>query len=185
MGTDIDNELNGPGWYDLSTNFDYENNDFDYEKTKEYGLNKIGNNISKSINNPLKAFTFYIKKIASQYCDPLFESIWIGPIDIGNGLNTKTDLLTSLYSGERVEDIVVIYCKCILMVIYACAFLYAIKNLKNNPITVFFLLYFIGGFTFHLFSEAKSQYIMVYVYLLIPLVGYEINKTIDYYKNTK
>ena len=175
MGTDLDNNSSGPGRYDNSVCQDYFDCGQDTKILKDYEKTRIINNIQNSINNPIKAISFYIKKIASMWSDPMFQSLWSGPSNAGI---TKIDnsFLNSLYFGGTVEKIIALFCKCILVIIYACAFMFTKRHLRDNPISIFFILYFIGGFIFHLFSEGKSQYTFMYVYMLIPLVGIEIER---------
>ncbi|HFI0516373.1 TPA: hypothetical protein ACGOXF_001912, partial [Streptococcus suis] len=38
-----------------------------------------------------------------------------------------------------------------------------------------FLIYLIGGFIFHIFWETKARYVFPYVYLLLPIVAFNIS----------
>lgn len=65
----------------------------------------------------------------------------------------------------------------LLVLIYgfSLAFLFLKKRFDGksaNELEIFGLLYLTGGFLFHLISETDAIYVPMYVYLLIPYLGY-------------
>lgn len=48
-------------------------------------------------------------------------------------------------------------------------------NKKNNIETVLLTLVILGGFGYHLLFEGKSQYVLTYIPLLIPVASYGIS----------
>ncbi len=170
MGTDLDNTERGPGWYDGSTLWDYVNNDYDAAKQLEYEKDKLSANIQASLDDPYRALVFYLHKVISEWCDPLFESVWCGPIvDLQGNMYVDKPLLVSLYTGAYAEKAVSSFSKCLLIIIIGAALGFFIRNRKRVETTLVFPLYLVGGFIFHLFSEGKSQYTYMYVFVLIPM----------------
>ena len=167
MGTDIENESLGPGWYDGSSYNTYVDNDCQPEIAAELGKEKLRQNIHKMKQNPAKAFSFFYRKIISTWCDPLYQSLWSGPMQI-LGQTTYTPLLLSLYGDGKAEDFADICAKIVSLLLYSgvCAFLFL--GGKKERGWQLMSLYFIGGVLFHLFWETKSQYVYPYVFCLIP-----------------
>ena len=107
------------------------------------------------------------------WCDPLFQSIWIGPIE-----NTKDDVhstfFLSLYERGIVNRSINRYMKCFVIIIFLSACYFRYKYRQNNSDLLY--LYFWGGFVFHIFWEGKSQYIYPYVFVLLPGCAYVLSK---------
>ena len=176
MGTDLKNEMRAPGWYDGYTTSAYPDAGYDTEVASENAKAKIKNNFEATLKNPTKALSFYWRKIVSTWCDPMFQSVWSGPINGYNGGHpTQTKLLSSLYSGEKIEKAIALFCKVIVTLILGLSLVFVIINRKRYPATMVLYLYLMGGFAFHLFSETKSQYVYMYVFTLIPMAAYELN----------
>lgn len=176
MGTDLDNNLRAPGWYNQYNYNTYIDTDCDSEKSSKIARNKIQDNIVSSVKNPIKTVKFYTKKIVSMWCDPLFQSIWIGPIE-----NTKDDVhstfFLSLYERGIVNRSINRYMKCFVIIIFLSACYFRYKYRQNNSDLLY--LYFLGGFVFHIFWEGKSQYIYPYVFVLLPGCAYVLSKLTD------
>lgn len=81
-------------------------------------------------------------------------------------------VLKSLYAGGKVEELCNLLTKCVLIVIYTSALCFLVRQ-KDDRAQLFYL-YFIGGFIFHLFWEAKSQYVYTYVFMLLPICANEL-----------
>ena len=175
MGTDLDNTERGPGWYDGSTLWDYVDNDYNADKQLKYEKEKLANNIQASLNEPIRAIVFYCHKVISEWCDPLFQSVWSGPIidDKGNMHVTKP-LLVSLYTGGYAEKVVSCFSKCALIIVLGASLGRIINARKKIDGELVFTLYLVGGFIFHIFSEGKSQYTYMYVLVLMPMAAAEI-----------
>ena len=177
MGTDIDNEMRAPGWYDGSNNIIFEEADYDAATAGEMGKEKLAENLQKIKNAPLASAKFFTKKTVSQWCDPLYQSLWSGPLgDCGQQVNTP--ILKSLYNGGAAEKALSNLMKCYVLLFFALGLLFIIKYNKQYPGWEMFFLLFIGGLIFHLFWEGKSQYIYPYFFSLIPFTALACSKTI-------
>lgn len=177
MGTDMDNWERGPGWYNGFSLDTYKESGFDPEVSAEWGREKLRENVANMARNPRRALDFLKSKLISTWCDPLYQSVWSGPLNEA-GQPAGTAFLSSLYSGGRVEDLLCIFCKWITLVLwlFACGFILFFH--KQQPDWKLFYLYCIGGVLFHLIWETKSQYVYPYLFCLIPFAACGMQRTI-------
>ena len=171
MGTDIDNRKRGPGWYDASCYNIYIDSDSQPDIAAAIGMDKMRQNIQKMAEDPARTITFFWHKMVSTWCDPLYQSIWSGPMQT-ESQTTYTPLLLSLYGDGKAEDFADMCAKFVSLLLYSgvCAFLFLGGRKERGWELVF--LYFIGGVLFHLFWETKSQYVYPYVFCLIPFSAF-------------
>lgn len=177
MGTDLNNEVRAPGWYDGYTYAAYPAANYDTETAAQNAKEKIKGNISESLAEPMKAASFYWRKILSTWCEPMFQSAWSGP---KGSESVTTRVLLSLYNGGKLEKLAALYAKADVVIIFAAALCFAVKRRDEFPFARALYLYFIGGFIFHFFSETKSQYVYMYVFAMLPLAAYELNRLMAY-----
>lgn len=178
MGTDIDNNLRGAGWYDDSSNKIYSNSGYNAEAAQKLGTQKLKQNIHKMADRPIDTGKFFLKKTVSQWCNPLYQSLWIGPLEDLN-CHAHTPLLKSLYTGGSAEDILSNILKIYVLALFGLSTLFIIKYHKNfNGWELFFLL-LIGGFLFHTIWEGKSQYVYSYLFGLVPFAAFSASKILE------
>ena len=176
MGTDIDNHKRGPGWYDSSSWNLYNASGYDAEIASQLGKEKMVENWNKIKREPARARQFFLDKTISQWCDPMYESTWSGPLE-DCGQYTYTGFLQSVYTGGAWADRLEICMKmlCLGLWILALAYLIFCGNQTGwEPM----YLYFIGGLLFHTFWEGKSQYTYPYLFVLIPFAACAVRKLI-------
>lgn len=181
MGTDIDNEERAPGWYDRSNYFIYTDSGFDKEKSEEIGNEKLKNNIEKIKKEPGRAVSFFVNKTVSQWCEPLYSSVWSGPLAVC-GQYTHTEYLQSLYSGQEAERTLRSYAKFITLTIWLLCVCFLMEYGKRIDGWQIFFMFFAGGLLFHTVWEGKSQYIYPYVFCLIPFAAYALARGAEYFK---
>ena len=97
MGTDPDNNQRGPGWYDSSSWNLYNQSGYNTQIASELGKQKLAENWKKMKADPDRACLFFQNKTISQWCDPMYESVWSGPLE-DCGQYTHTKILQSLYT---------------------------------------------------------------------------------------
>ena len=167
MGTNIDNWTRTAGWYDNSHNEVYDEAWCDKEEAGRVGMELLRENLEKIRRQPKKALDFLQNKIISQWCDPLYQSLWSGPLE-AVGQKTYTRITESLYCDGLAEDTMTVVCKFVSTLIWVGIIVFLICRGKNTQGWELFLMYFLGGLIFHTFWEGKSQYIYPYVFCLIP-----------------
>ena len=180
MGTDIDNRWLGPGWYSGYNYSVYSDADYKTEPAAEAAKEALQKNIEKIKADPDRATEFFIDKTFSQWCDPLFQSVWTGPLSHCNQ-HAHTPLLTSLYDGGEVEDAVATLAREVLLSVLGFALLTLILLRTKTDGGEMLLLFFVGGLLFHTMWEAKSQYTYPYIFVMIPLAAYGVVRLSQWY----
>jgi len=171
MGTDLDNKVYGPGWYDHSVWILYDEAEYDSDRAFDLAVNKLNDNWDKIQADPVRAIKFFGKKAMTIWCDPLYQSVWSGPM-LENGQQTHTPFLQSIYTNGAWEDRLVMVCKWITLSIWLFAVLFLCSHAGKQEGWDLIYLYFLGGFLFHLLWEGKSQYSYPYIFCLIPFAAY-------------
>lgn len=171
MGTDIDNTQRGPGWYDNSCWDIYFEAAFNSREAAELGREKLLQNWEKIKAAPDRAAIFFAKKYASQWCDPMYQSIWSGPLE-DCGQYTHTEILQSIYNGGQWASGLKSYSKALCLAIWLFATAYIVVFSRGSVGWELLFMYFIGGLLFHTFWEAKSQYTYTYMFVLIPFAAH-------------
>ncbi len=181
MGTDIDNNVRAAGWYDDSNNEIFIESNYDAELAKEKGMEKLHQNAKKMLNDPLRTGKFFINKTISQWCNPLYQSLWVGPLKNCNQ-NTYTPLLTSLYTGGDEEKALSNLSKIYMIAFFGLALIFVIRYHKKYEGWELFFLMLIGGFLFHTIWEGKSQYVYSYFFSLVPFAAFSAARIITKFK---
>lgn len=179
----MENSDKGPGWYN-GYNFDiYLNNGFDAKIADEEARKEISNSLAGFKSNPANLISFISRKIVSQWNEPSFESLYIL---YGRDTIPKAPAWFELLSvpTSRLNSVVRELFNLFHIVILFGTFCYFVFEYKNITIDQLILaVVILGGFFFHLFWEAKSQYILVYFILFIPYAVSGYNHTVIYIKN--
>ena len=178
MGTDLDNQVRGPGWYDGSNRRIFQSADYDSEAASRAGMEKLEKNLQKIRERPGEAAAFFLKKNVSQWCDPLFQSLWSGPLE-DCGQYTKTPLLRSLYNKGFGEAILATVMKLYMLVFWGLCLVYLVQHGADHTQWQLPFLLLVGGFLFHTVWEGKSQYIYPYLFGLIPFAAFALSDVFD------
>lgn len=179
------NEERAAGWYNGYSHTVYLETDCDVERSKEIGLETIGERLSYFVHNPQKGFEFFGEKVITTWCEPTFQSVWSGPM---MGVNGKTTIpqLREFYSGGASFKAFSFIMNGFNIVVFAFAAFYVIWNLLSEKksmgvLKLFGILFFLGGFLFHLFWETKSQYVYPYVVCLLPVAAGGVRVVVERY----
>lgn len=160
----------GPGWYDESYTVDaFMDNNMDAEATAEIAKGVIRERAAYFANNPGKAISFFWEKLRSQWNEPTYESLWINKVMQSYGEKGKMyDLLIG--RGERkTAGFMNQYQQMIFLGVFcACFFLWK----KREVLQCLLMVVILGGIFYHLLFEAKSQYILTYFVLMVPMSAY-------------
>lgn len=178
MGTDIFNEYPGPGWYDGTSYTVYVSENYNTEKTAQAATQRLNDNLQKIKNQPISAAEFFVKKVVSQWADPVFQAVWSGPLE-GYNQYTKTPLLKSIYNGGLAEDILSNAMKFYMIIFWGLALLFVLKHQNKQYGWQLAYLVLIGGFIFHIFWEAKSQYVYPYFFSIVPFAAFSLSQVFD------
>ena len=169
----LDDGVKAPGTYNGRSGEIFEENNWDYDAANRVAKEEIKLLLGKYANNWRVGLDLLGRKQASQWNEPSFMSFcilwgredsyqtpeWLRSIVTGKGCVVLLELL-------NLSQTIVLAGVCLYLF-----FCYKDSSLQE----LFFAVIFIGGFLFHTFWEAKSQYTMPYFMLLIPYMvrGYE------------
>lgn len=163
------------GWWNSYHEKTHADADYDPTISAEQGKRDLKERAEYLANHPQYTIRFFHKKVRSTWTEPMFQSVWTGPLE-GTGQQVQTRFLQQVYHGKTIYSIMNYVMQVYLFWIYLSVLIVLImllrKNSQDNDLEsnyiVFTLLFFLGGFTFHFFWETKSQYTYPYVYFLIP-----------------
>ncbi len=179
------NEERAAGWYNGFNHTVYLETDCNVERSKAIGLEAIEERISYFVHNPGKGLEFFGEKVITTWCEPTFQSVWSGPM---MGVNGKTTVpqLQEFYSGGASFKAFSFIMNGFNIMVFVFAVFYTIWNVfsekKSMGVLKFFgILFFLGGFLFHLFWETKSQYVYPYVVCLLPVAAGGVRVVIERY----
>lgn len=168
MGTDPDNDVLAPGWYNSYNANTYWDNAGDLEAAAEAGREKLRDNLTRYVEEPTLAIRFFGKKLISIWCEPTFQSIWSGPLAwCGQSANTR--MTRSIYDMGTGYWVLYHEMKAVLLLVLLGALAGLLLERRRPERWLFPCVYLTGGVLFHLIWEGKSQYIYPYILLLIPL----------------
>ena len=175
MGTDLDNTKRAPGWYDASNYDIYTDCDSSRAASAAIGKEQLAKNFADMRQDPARAYRFFRDKTISQWCEPMYQSVWTGPLETC-GQYTHTRILASLYNGGTVENMAESFSKFLTLTLWGCAAAFLFFCRKKHSGWEIFFLFFMGGLLFHTAWEGKSQYIYPYVFCLIPCAMYALHR---------
>ncbi len=166
MGLQV-NPVKCDGWYNEFNKESYIDSGYDAEKQTELAKASIADSAAY-LKDPSNAANFFLRKNASQWADPLFQSLWTS--QVRQTQNERPGWLNRLLSPNgstrlgQLLDVLQFWA-------YAGALLYLIFGRKDKKFFESLLLQItvLGGFVFHCFWEAKGQYTISYFALLLPL----------------
>lgn len=168
-----------PGWYSSVAKDTYTANMLDSEASKAQGWQSVNSKLDNFSKNLGYTIDFFSKKILSQWNEPTYESIWVSKVrEHTNALN---GIATSVYDkslGQLLELHFNFYMQ-ILFSLFAIGICILIIKKQTNIQTVLLPLVLLGGFGYHLLFEAKSQYILTYIILMIPTAAYSLNSILN------
>jgi len=170
------------GWYNgynIKTLHEF---DFDSELQSEAAKEEIVSRLSYFVHNPHYSVEFFTRKLTSEWNDPTYEAYWI--LRTSNKSEDSSAWAKTFISYDNYLKGVgfLNFLQTFILIgalLFASSRLFAEKKVAclSVPIQsadILLEIILIGGFFFHLMWEAKSQYTLTYIALLLPLsiVGY-------------
>lgn len=162
----------GPGWWDNYNMESYLAAGMDPNVQKQQAMIDLRETLSRF--TPGSALSFFAQKTATQWSDPLYESVWLNRGMLGYTAQKVPGSawpawVTALLSDRGDRTLALLLDP--LQTILCCGFvLFALlpgshkKEEGDLPSVIL-----VGGFLFHLVWEAKGQYTLPYMVLAIPL----------------
>lgn len=163
-----------PGWYNEYNWHTYTESGYNTQAQAQIAKEDIKESIRFFSGHPQEAVRFFIKKTASQWNNPTFQSFWTPQI---RSSNIKTGNWIWHFTSTRGMHYSTQFLNLLQSVVLFGAIIYCIFFYRKADFlfSLIFAMIFIGGFTFHLFWEAKGQYTISYFVLLFPYAcaGYD------------
>jgi len=165
-------EGDNPGWYNGYTLDTLIGSEFDTQRQEIWVKSDLKERISDFLYDTDYARDFFVRKTASQWNEPSFESVAIMQgKELGSGLEWPKTLIS-----EQGNYRLSLYLNYLNFVIVAGAMLYLLLCSEDEHYYDWLMLAMIviGGFVFHMVWEAKGQYTLPYFVLLLPytVMGY-------------
>ncbi|MBQ8082614.1 MAG: hypothetical protein IJ241_00370 [Clostridia bacterium] len=166
MGLQV-NPVKCDGWYNEFNKESYIESGYDAAKQSELAKQSISDSVAY-LKTPSNAGRFFLRKNASQWADPLFQSLWTS--QVRQTQNERPGWLARVLSPKG-STALAQFLDVLQFWAYAGAVLYLIFGRKREGFFESLLLQItvLGGFVFHCVWEAKGQYTISYFVLLLPL----------------
>ena len=162
-----------PGWYDANyTVINFRESGMDTEEANRRSLETIRERVKELQRDPDYTNRFFSEKTKSQWNEPSYQSIWTNQV---RGQYGERGELAEWICGEG-EYNVKGYMNLYQQMIYVMAAIGVLLLLKQRRLEdVLIPTVIIGGFLYHFVCEAKSQYIIPYLILMLPLAAYGLS----------
>ncbi len=165
------------GWYESAYTVKvFRDSGYDTEKTTEQSLETIKNRLEKFAELPHYGLNFFNRKITSQWNEPTYQSLWTNEVRLSkSGVLPITEFI--LYDcSEALKDFMGFHQQLVMIGVFA-ASVSMLKRRSNASVSLSLVI--LGGFLYHLIFEAKSQYILPYFILMIPLAAFGVVKIFE------
>lgn len=165
----LNDSLIAPGWYNAKyTVVNFRSCDMDPERANAQSVQTIRDRIAEMKQNPDTAAAFFSEKLRSEWNEPSYQSIWTNQV---RGRYGEMGRLAEWICGEG-EYTVKGWMNAVQQLILISAALGCLFLLKKRRIEDALLpTCVLGGFLYHAVFEAKSQYLITYLILLLPLAA--------------
>ncbi len=166
-----------PGWYNHTyTISNFEDNNFDASEASKDSVANIEERLGYFMSNPQYANDFFYEKTVSQWNETTYQSIWTNQV---RGQYAEKGAFAAWVCNEgegAVSGFMDIYAQLIFVGVLAGVI--ACTRRKDIFATILPLI-ILGGFLYHLISEAKSQYAMPYFILMAGFAPYGLVSIYD------
>lgn len=162
------NEMLANGWFNSYTVDVYEQVGHDYHAAREIYLQEVRARVLDFWYNKGTAVRFFVEKIASQWNNPTFQSLWY--YNVREAMIERSPWVESVINGTgaRVLCTIANYLQSFFLFGNLSYLVYRWKKIKLDELLL--QVCFLGGFFLHLLVEAKSQYVLMFYILILPMV---------------
>ncbi len=157
-------EKKAPGWYNNHAYDLYQENK-NKQKVDEIAKREIAERIKVLASDREYSARFFYKKLVSQWNEPSFQSLQVNEVARNP---ERAAQLASIYEGSRKNLVLRVMDEVHWLILLGSVLWLILEGRRSALPHLFFPLYIIGGFLFHMFWEAKGQYTFSYFICLIP-----------------
>ncbi len=155
------------GWYNDYNSYTYNDAAFNGQAQSEIAKNYLRSRLNEFKESPDMALSFFAGKNASQWTNPDFQGLWINRVMPHTNRLERPEWIMELFS-PRICELIAMVLDVLQFWILLGALIFIFLN-KKDLTSWCLMTIFIGGFIFHTFWEAKSQYTLPYFTLLFPM----------------
>lgn len=164
------------GWY----NRDYTVKNFNQagrqaEKASAASLQEIQERLRHFQKDKPYAIKFFLQKTLSQWNEPTYQSLWTN--QVRGHYNNGPWGLAKFFSTTG-EGIVKGYMGFYQQLVFFCTAVALWHGMRKKKLALVPLV-ILGGFLYHLVFEGKSQYIMPYFVMMVPLASYGLHLILE------
>lgn len=159
-----------PGWYSGQFTVGiYDGNNHDGAATSKAAMEIIGERTNLFLNDRDYAREFFYKKTVSQWNEVSYQSIWSS--EVRGHYQEPAQFVNDIYSGDT-GKMLTQFMNFYQQFIFAMMLIALFRNFKKpNLFFCLVALMIFGGFLYHSIFEGKSQYVLTYVLMMIPLAA--------------
>ena len=165
------------GWYNGYTNNILMQNDYNYDTTLEQCKLDFAERVDELIHRPIYLGSFFYHKITSQWNEPAYQTIWSSATSDRSG--EVSDLIKSFSKGEA-SDAFNAYCNQLMQFVYVAMtiafFVFLRKKEERSEARMIIPTILVGAVLYHALFEAKSQYAIIYVPMMLPYAAYGVKR---------
>ena len=161
----------GPGWYNNYTSF-YSTTVISHEAAQQIHVDNLAARMQEFAQNPVMFVQFMRDKCFSMWLEPTYSTLWNGSLSVKSGpFNGMAIQLCR--EGMPLRALLEEYMDAFQQAMYvlACVGAGSMMKKRHDPIQILLPVLVLGGFLYHMLFEAKSQYIFVYAFFLMPLAA--------------
>lgn len=162
------------GWYNSYPWLVTEKAGFDVQATDTQIQADLQTRLKAFLDDPLYAAQFYHSKLTSQWGETTFESLWVNAA--GQQGDHRDAFVAAVLGSGMVARYMDIYANTLYLAFALGLALIAIWLVRQHaPLEIYGLLFFViavlGGFLYHMLFEAKSQYLLPYLIMMMPIAA--------------
>jgi len=164
------------GWYNQYPWDVIAQNDFDVSRTEARIQSDIQARLAIFAQNPAYGASFYHSKLTTQWAETTFESLWVNRV--GKFDTTRPAWVEPLLNSHGLQRYMDVYANALYLAFAAGLIALALGLFRRNGLafpdafglTALMAAVF-GGLLYHLLFEAKSQYLLPYLLMIVPIAS--------------
>ena len=177
----LNDDYQKPGWHN---NYEYiifaECND-DVDAATQRAISDLKMYRELFSTNREYMLDFYTRKMNTQWNAPMYQAITMNSLVEGE----QSAIIEKIYNGGRLSEAILSMMKVFQLLMYGSILFWLIvrrKQIKNIEFYVLLIAVF-GGFLFSMMWEAKTRYILPYLFMQIPYMALGVDAMVGLLKS--
>ena len=166
------------GWYERAYTTDvYAASGYDPAATAQAARETIAARVEYFKANPRECERFFSRKLLSQWNEPTYQGLWTNQVRKSYSESGRLYELICQRFTRRLTQLANYFQQFVFL-----GFTLGLALLwrKKDIMAAIFPLVILGGLLYHLLFEAKSQYALCYIILMIPVAAYGFVRASDF-----